>query len=86
MDEKSVLKEFRKIPGVGPTIAKDFWNLGFRTIEEFKGKDPEVLYKALCKYQGCHVDRCMLYVFRLTVYYASTKNHEPEKLKWWNWK
>lgn len=32
--------------------------------------------------QSVQVDRCMLYVFRCAVYYE----HDPELLKWWNWK
>jgi Pathogenicity locus len=32
------------------------------------------------------VDRCVLYVFRAAVYFASNKKHDEEKLKWWNWK
>jgi hypothetical protein len=32
------------------------------------------------------VDRCMLNVFRCAVYYASNDIHDPELLKWWNWK
>lgn len=32
------------------------------------------------------MDRCMLYVFRCAVYYASSEQHDPELLKWWNWK
>jgi len=32
------------------------------------------------------VDRCVLYVYRLAVYFAENETHEPEKLKWWNWK
>jgi hypothetical protein len=31
-------------------------------------------------------DRCLLYVFRCAVYYASTAAPEPELLKWWSWK
>ena len=46
----------------------------------------EQLYQQLCVQQGQHVDRCMLYVFRCGVYFASHKKHDPEKLKWWNWK
>jgi len=26
------------------------------------------------------------YVCRSSVYFAETKNPDPEKLKWWNWK
>jgi len=32
------------------------------------------------------VDRDMLCVFRRAVYYASHRDHDPELLKWWNWK
>jgi hypothetical protein len=32
------------------------------------------------------VDRCVLYVFRCAVYFASEAEHDPELLKWWNWK
>lgn len=31
-------------------------------------------------------DRCLLYVFRCAVYYASRAKHDPEVLKWWNWR
>lgn len=86
MDKQTVLTELRKIPGVGKAISEDMWNLGIRSIPELKGKDPEELYQALCHYQNCHVDRCMLYVFRCAVYFASEKNPKPELLKWWNWK
>lgn len=31
------------------------------------------------------LDRCVLYVYRLAVYFAEG-GREPEKIKWWNWK
>ena len=83
---QSTLKAFQKIPGVGQTIAKDFWNIGLRSVDDLKGNNPEYLYETLCGYQGTQVDRCMLYVLRCAVYYASEKNHNPDLLKWWNWK
>ncbi len=84
--KRIILKEFQTIPGVGKAIAYDLWNLGFRSISDLQNKDPEALYEKLCEYQGQRVDRCMLYVFRCAVYYASNKHHDPELLKWWNWK
>jgi hypothetical protein len=29
--------------------------------------------------------RCVLYVFRCAVYFATEKVHDEELLKWWNW-
>jgi hypothetical protein len=80
------LDELRKIPGVGEKTAEDFKILGINRIDELKGKNPQELYERLCSINGQHLDRCILYVFRCAVYYASEKKHEPEKLKWWNWK
>jgi hypothetical protein len=79
-------KDLQKIPGVGKQIAEDLWQLGIHEIAALKGKDPEILYEKLCDLQGCKVDRCMLYVFRCAVYFASNEVHDPELLKWWNWK
>jgi len=75
-----------KIPGVGKQIKQDLIALGYTNVESLKGQDPERIYERLNEYQGCAVDRCMLYVLRCAVYYASTEVPDPEKLKWWNWK
>lgn len=84
--KKESLKDFRRIPGVGAQIAEDLWQLGYRAVEDLKNVDPEMLYEDLCRLQGCKVDRCMLYVFRCAVYFASNTTYDPQLLKWWNWK
>jgi len=81
-----VKSELQQIPGVGPKIAQGIESLGIHTIAELKLHDPEEMYWQYCDVEGCPVDRCVLYVFRCAVYYARNKNHDPELLKWWNWK
>jgi hypothetical protein len=76
----------REVPGVGPSIAGDLRALGIETVEDLRGADPEELYTRHCLQKGAAVDRCWLYVARCAVYYAGRKRHDPEKLKWWNWK
>ncbi len=76
----------QQIPGVGPSIAADLHGIGITGIAQLKGNDPQALYDAVCEATGQTHDRCLLYVFRCAVYYASTIEHDPEKLKWWNWK
>ena len=78
--------ELQEIPGVGKSIAEDLWHLGIRRVTDLKGKDPERLYVKRCFQVGTQIDRCLLYVFRCAVYYASHNRHKPELLKWWNWK
>jgi hypothetical protein len=78
--------ELLTIPGVGTAVARDLRRLGIRRVADLKDQDPEALYTDLCEKTGKPVDHCMLYVFRCAVYFASRTAHDPEKLKWWNWK
>jgi len=79
---------FTVIPGVGPKSAAEFEAVGLETLDDLKECDPERLYKSICVLFGGVVDRCMLYVCRCAVYFASkpSEEHDPELLKWWNWK
>lgn len=78
--------DLRKIPGIGRNMEQHLLDIGIRCIEDLIGKEPEELYLKYCKLKGTVVDRCVLYVFRLAVYYAENEVYETEKLKWWYWK
>jgi hypothetical protein len=82
----NALKVFQTIPGIGNSLSQDLVDLGYRKVNELKGEDPETMCKNLVALRGHHIDRCVLYVFRCAVYYASNSVHEPELLKWWKWK
>jgi hypothetical protein len=86
--EDKLTTELMQIPGVGKSIARDLEEIGIRTVGDLKDKDPEVLYQLSNERAGHVQDRCLLYVFRCAVYYASTaeSSRRMEKLKWWNWK
>ncbi len=75
-----------EIPGVGKKLAHELTTIGINEPADLKDGDPEKLYEALCDFKASPVDRCVLYVFRCAVYYASNESHDPELLKWWNWK
>jgi hypothetical protein len=84
--EREVLKDLTRAPGVGPRMAADLDSLGVRSLDDLAGCDPQRLYDRLCELTGPRVDRCVLYVFRCAVYFATHDHHDPELLKWWNWK
>ena len=86
VSKETVIKEFKNIPGVGKSIALDLWELGYRSVSQLKNENPEKMYLKFCKIKNQKIDRCLLYVFRCAVYFASNKNLETELLKWWNWK
>ncbi len=85
-EKQAALAELQGIPGIGQKIGEELWNLGCWSVGDLKGADPEDLYRRLCIQQGTQVDRCVLYVFRCAVYYASNDEHDPGLLQWWHWK
>lgn len=78
--------DLKTIPGIGKNIAKHLHHIGIETIADLRGKNPEELFLKDCLFKGKQEDRCLLYVYRLAVYYAEHEIHDPEKLKWWYWK
>jgi hypothetical protein len=83
--KKRTISDLQRIPGVGPNIEEDLRLLGYRAVADLAKADAEEMYDRLCEKRGCHIDRCVLYVFREAVYFAGRKKHDPELLKWWNW-
>lgn len=80
------MNELLSIPGVGVKTAEDLVLLGINKVDDLKGRDPEDLYTELCIVKGQQIDRCVLYVFRCAVYFATEETHDSEMLKWWAWK
>ncbi len=75
-----------QVPGIGKSIAADLRHLGITSAGQLKGKNPETLYRRLCRFKASPVDRCLLYALRCAVYSVSTRDPHPELLKWWSWK
>ena len=83
---KKQSESLESIPGVGVKIAQALKSIGIHQVRDLKNRNPERQNKHLEQTIGAHVDKCVLYVFRTAVYYASHEKHDPDKLKWWNWK
>lgn len=84
--KREALIDLQRIPGVGPSIAHDLWNLGIERVGDLRGRDPEALYDAHCAQRGMSADNCMRYVFRCAVYFATEEEPDPALLRWWCWK
>jgi predicted RecB family nuclease len=84
--KKSTRDDIQTIPGVGPSIADYLRQIGIRSVTDLRGQSPQRLYDRICLAQGQRIDRCLLYVMRCAVYFASHQKHDPKKLKWWSWK
>lgn len=81
-----IRKKLQVIPGIGSSLSQDLCDLGYRKVEDLKGQDPQAMYERLSELRQSSQDRCVLYTFRCAVYFAENEEHDPELLKWWNWK
>lgn len=80
--------DVRTIPGIGPTLARDFAHIGVRTLADLRGADPSRLFNKLraANAREAHAtSKNYLYVIRMAVYYADG-GRDPEKLRWNVWK
>ncbi len=84
--QKKSKDTLQDIPGIGPDMARHLREIGFNDTSDLRNQDAEKLYARLSERHGGRMDRCVLYAFRCAVYYASNEKHDPELLKWWNWK
>ncbi len=84
--KEQAIKDLQQIPGIGKSLSQMLYNIGISSTSQLRNKSPEKLYRKLCDYHPAPVDRCVLYVFRCAVYFASNSEHDEEKLLWWNWK
>ncbi|MDH3495562.1 MAG: helix-hairpin-helix domain-containing protein [Gemmatimonadota bacterium] len=78
--------EMRRIPGIGPSLARDLHALGVHSLRMLARRTPERLYDRLNRLRGVRQDPCVLYAFRCAVYFARTPRPQPKLLKWWAWK
>ena len=90
LPENKRLRDLQRIPGVGKSLSRDLLDIGFTATSQLAGQNAEALYERLCSLRGERIDRCVLYVFRCAVYFATLEaadqTHDPELLRWWRWK
>ena len=77
---------FGHIPGIGPAMAGDLWDLGMRSMADLAVGDPEAMYTETRRQAGGEMDRCVLYVYRCAVAFAKDPDLEADLRQWWKWK
>jgi len=77
---KESLKALQTIPNIGPSLAQDLYDLGYREPADLKKQDPIAMYQKLCAQTGERQDPCVLDTFMAAVHFADT----GEKKVWWD--
>jgi hypothetical protein len=86
MNKPTDSTDLQSLPSIGPSLAQDLRDLGFRVPSDLHGQDPNKMYSDLCELRGQAIDRCVLYSFRCAVHAVISNDEDPELRKWWNWK
>ena len=85
MSRRKPSSGLESIPGIGPSLAQDLRDLGYRDVADLRDADPREMFARLTALRG-RQDPCVLYAFRCAAYYASVEDPEPKLLQWWAWK
>lgn len=84
-DREALLSGLMKIPRIDVATVRDLIDLGYREIDELRGRSPEVLFEELrARKPQAPADR--LYSFRMAVYYAENDDPDPARLSPWAWR
>lgn len=81
--------DLTKIPGIGKKMEQYLASIGYPNVESLKGQSPEEIYtKHRLQYgPGNQACKCVLYCYRLAVYYADHDGRlPPDKQNWGDWK
>ena len=70
---------------VGPAIRRDLERLGVHTVAQLARREPERLYRQLCRKTGKRQDPCVLDVFSAAVAQARDPELPIEQCVWWYW-
>ncbi len=84
IDHEALNSGLMRIPRIQVAVVRDLLDIGFREIEELKGRAPEALFEDLRKKKP-HSPQDRIYAFRMAVYYAETPNPDPKRLHPWAW-
>ena len=72
-------ESLEQLPNIGPSLAADLRLIGVCTPRELRGRDPFVLYQALCAATGQRQDPCVLDTFMAATDFMRGAQAAP----WW---
>jgi hypothetical protein len=78
-------RRLQDLVSVGPAIRRDFALLGISTVAQLARREPDELYRELCRRKRARQDICVLDVFRAAVEQARNPDLPPEQRQWWYW-
>lgn len=78
-------RELGRLVSIGPAMLRDFELLGIYSVAQLARRNPQSMYRDLCRITGERQDPCVLDTFCAAVAQARNPLLEPEKCQWWYW-
>ena len=78
-------RHLNDLVSVGPAMLRDFDLLGIRSVAQLRLRNPERMYRQLCRHKRQVLDPCCLDVFVAAVAQAKDPNLPIEQCQWWYW-
>src|SRR5262245_12108235 len=78
-------RQLKDLVSVGPAMLEDFNLLGVHSVAELRRRNPQRMYRELCRIRKQRIDPCCLDVFVAAVAQAKDPNLPIEQRQWWYW-
>jgi len=78
-------RELKDLVSIGPAMLEDFELLGIHSVAQLKTRNPQRMYRDLCRIRKQVIDPCCLDTFVAAVAQAQDPNLPLELRQWWYW-
>ena len=78
-------RQLKDLVSVGPAMLEDFELLGVQTVAQLRRRNPQRMYRELCRIRGQRIDPCCLDTFMAAVAQARDPELPIEQRHWWYW-
>ena len=78
-------RQFKDLVSIGPAMLEDFELLGIHSVGQLRRRNPQRMYRELCRIRRAVIDPCCLDVLVSAVAQAKDPNLPVEQRQWWYW-
>jgi len=78
-------RQLKDLVSIGPAMLEDFELLGIHSVAQLKKRNPQRMYRELCRVRKHSIDPCCLDTFVAAVAQAKDPNLPLEQRQWWYW-
>ena len=78
-------RQLKDLVSVGPALLEDFDLLGVHSVAQLRRRNPQRMYRELCRIKGQTIDPCCLDSFVAAVAQAKDPDLPVEQRQWWYW-